>query len=99
MTIRRASELGRFLTVAEVAEILAVDVTVVDSLIRSGELPAIRVGQPSGPLRVETTQLDLWVEGQYAETRSSVGFEQGEFANVFELSGADAPARRLRAVD
>ena len=49
-------QIGRFLTVADAAEILAVEVAVVDDLIRSGELPAIRVGA-SGPWRIERTQL------------------------------------------
>ena len=51
-------EIGRFLTLAETAELLAVDAATVDELVRSGELPAIRVGT-SGPWRVERTQLDI----------------------------------------
>ena len=49
-------EIGRFLTLADAAEILAVDVAAVDELIRSGELPAIRVGT-AGPWRIERLQL------------------------------------------
>ncbi len=89
-------EIGRFLTVADAAELLAVDVATVDELIRSGELPAIRVGT-SGPWRVERTQLEVWIEEQYEQTRRHSLWNQGEFANISELSGA-RPGR-LRPVD
>ena len=89
-------EIGRFLTVADAAELLAVDVATVDELIRSGELPAIRVGT-SGPWRVERTQLELWIDDQYEATRRHSIWNQGEFANVTELSGARTA--RLRPVD
>jgi excisionase family DNA binding protein len=80
-------EIGRFLTVADAAEVLAVDVQSVDDLIRSGELPAIRVGR-SGPWRVERAQLEAWIDEQYEQTRRHALWNQGEFANVLELSGA-----------
>jgi excisionase family DNA binding protein len=79
--------IGRFLTIADTAELLAVDVATVDELIRSGELPAIRVGT-SGPWRVERAQLEVFIEQQYEEARRSSAWHQGEFANVFDLSGA-----------
>lgn len=89
-------EIGRFLTVADAAELLAVDVATVDELIRSGELPAIRVGS-SGPWRVERTQLEVWIDEQYEQTRRHALWNQGEFANVTELSGVRS--ERLRPVD
>jgi excisionase family DNA binding protein len=89
-------QIGRFLTVADAAEILAVDVAAVDELIRSGELPAIRVGT-SGPWRIERTQLEVWIEEQYELTRRHSAWQQGEFANIVELSGARNG--RLRPVD
>lgn len=82
-------QIGRFLTVADAAEILAVDVATVDELIRSGELPAIRVGS-AGPWRIERTQLEVWIDDQYEATRRYSAWHQGEFANVIELSGARA---------
>ena len=78
---------GLFLTIADAAEVLAVEVATVDELIRSGELPAIRVGT-SGPWRVERVQLEVFIEQQYEEARRHSAWNQGEFANVFELSGA-----------
>ena len=89
-------EIGRFLTVADAAELLAVDVQTVDELIWSGELPAIRVGS-SGPWRVERAQLEVWIEEQYEQTRRHALWNQGEFANILELSGARSG--RLRTVD
>lgn len=89
-------EIGRFLTVADAAELLAVDVATVDDLIRSGELPAIRVGS-SGPWRIERTQLEVWIEEQYEQTRRHALWNQGEYANVTELSGVRS--ERLRPVD
>jgi excisionase family DNA binding protein len=89
-------EIGRFLTVADAAELLAVDVATVDELIRSGELPAIRVGN-AGPWRVERTQLEVWIEEQYEQTRRYSSWNQGEFANVAELSGVRRG--RIRPVD
>lgn len=89
-------EIGRFLTIADAAEILAVDVATVDDLIRSGELPAIRVGT-SGPWRIERAQLEVWIELQYEDARAHTAFNEGEFANVFDLSGARRD--RIRPVD
>ncbi|MFD4422753.1 helix-turn-helix domain-containing protein [Agromyces sp. NPDC058484] len=89
-------EIGRFLTVADAAELLAVDVATVDELIRSGELPAIRVGS-SGPWRVERAQLEVWIDDQYEQTRRHALWNQGEFANTTELSGVRSG--HLRPVD
>jgi excisionase family DNA binding protein len=88
--------IGRFLSVADAAEVLAVDVEAVHALISSGELPAIRVGQ-RGPWRVERTQLEMWIDEQYEATRRHSAWHQGEFANVVELSGVRSGT--LRPVD
>ena len=88
--------IGRFLTVADAAEVLAVDVEAVHELIRSGELPAIRVGE-RGPWRIERTQLEVWIDDQYEATRRYSAWHQGEYSNVIELSGARAGG--LRPVD
>ena len=85
--------IGRFLTVADAAEVLAVDVETVHELILSGELPAIRVGE-RGPWRVERTQLELWIGDQYEATRRRSAWHQGEFSNVIELSGVRSTGPR-----
>ena len=76
----------RFLQLTDVAEILNISSSQTYALVRSGELPAIRVGQ-RGPWRVERTQLEMWIDEQYEATRRHSAWHQGEFANVVELSG------------
>ncbi|WP_127792946.1 helix-turn-helix domain-containing protein [Agromyces sp. LHK192] len=97
MTGRAAREVGRFLSVADAADLLAVDVPVVDGLIRSGELPAIRVGQ-SGPWRIERTQLELWIQDRYEDARRGSIWDEGEFSALLDLSPAGS-VTRLRPVD
>jgi excisionase family DNA binding protein len=97
MTIPGSGEIGRFLTVADAAELLSVDAAAVIGLIRSGELPAIRVGE-AGPWRVELSQLELWIQDRYEDTRRHASWHQGEFAAVVDLSPAGSPPR-LRPVD
>ncbi|TQL03719.1 helix-turn-helix domain-containing protein [Cellulomonas sp. SLBN-39] len=59
----------RFLTLADVSEILNVSGAQAYSLVRSGDLPAIQIG---GRLqwRVEATELERYIERMYAETRA-----------------------------
>jgi excisionase family DNA binding protein len=51
------------LTVPEVAERLRVSRPTVYRRIRAGEIPAIRVGNTSGALRVPADELDAWLYG------------------------------------
>ena len=62
----------------------------------SNRLRAIRVGN-AGPWRVERSQLEVWIEEQYEQTRRYSSWNQGEFANVAELSGVRTG--RIRPVD
>ena len=52
-------EKGKFLTVAEVAEIMRVSKMTVYRLVHSGELPAVRVGRSS---RVNETAVNEYLE-------------------------------------
>ena len=61
----------RFLTIADVAEQLSVSVSQVRALIRSGDLPAIRIGG-RGQWRVEATELEAFIQRKYTETREHV---------------------------
>ncbi|MFC9917673.1 helix-turn-helix domain-containing protein [Agromyces binzhouensis] len=88
--------LGRFLTIADTAEVLAVDVETVHELVISGELPAIRIGD-RGPWRVERSQLEVFIEMRYESTRREVAWNEGEFANVIEFAGVRPGG--LRPVD
>ena len=61
----------RFLQLADVAEILNISAAQAYALVRSGELPAIKVGG-RGQWRVERDQLESYIERAYAQTRQFV---------------------------
>ncbi|MCX8527204.1 MAG: helix-turn-helix domain-containing protein [Candidatus Nanopelagicales bacterium] len=61
----------RFLTLADVAETLNVSGAQVYALVRSGALPAIKVGG-RGQWRVESRVLEEFITAQYAQTRTFV---------------------------
>ncbi|THG35690.1 helix-turn-helix domain-containing protein [Glaciibacter flavus] len=75
---------ARFLTLADTAEILSITVSEADELVRSGELPAIRVG---GAWRVERVVLENYIDGQYEQARRAALWQQSDFGNIPELSG------------
>lgn len=58
----------RFLTLDDVAKYLSVSVPQVYSLVRSGELPAIKIGG-RGVWRVDRQQLEQYVERLHEETQ------------------------------
>lgn len=57
----------RFLTLADVAEVLNVSASQTYALVRSGDLRAIKVGG-RGQWRVEQSELDRFINERYAET-------------------------------
>ena len=57
----------RFLTLADVAEILSISVPQARAMVRSGELPAIQVGG-RGQWRVETVKLEEYIQQGYERT-------------------------------
>jgi excisionase family DNA binding protein len=61
----------RFLQLADVAEVLNISAAQTYALVRSGELPAIKVGG-RGQWRVEETELEGYIQRMYAETRDFV---------------------------
>ena len=61
----------RFIPLTEVSEILDVSAAQAYALVRSGDLPAIKVGG-RGQWRVETTELEAYIQRMYAETRDLV---------------------------
>ncbi|HSE69725.1 MAG TPA: helix-turn-helix domain-containing protein [Nocardioidaceae bacterium] len=61
----------RFLQLADVAEILNTSTAQVYALVRRGDLPAIKIGG-RGQWRVETSELEAFIQRAYAETRSFV---------------------------
>jgi excisionase family DNA binding protein len=62
---------GRFLTLADVEEMLSISARQAYALVRSGELPAIQVGG-RGVWRVEASELEAYIERQYAKTRERI---------------------------
>jgi len=84
MTDSPRSPLGRFLTLADVAEILRLTTGEVLTLVRSGELPAIRLGS-IGQWRVEHGVLDLFITDKYDESRRLAMWNEAQYADVAEL--------------
>ncbi len=61
----------RFLTLADVAEILATSVVQVRALIAAGELRYIQIGGRQ-QYRVETVELEAYIQRKYAEADARV---------------------------
>jgi excisionase family DNA binding protein len=61
----------RFLQMSDVAEILNVTSSQVYHMVRSGDLPAIKVGG-RGQWRIERAKLEEYIERKYAETAAWV---------------------------
>ena len=73
----------RFLQLSDVAEILDISLAQAYALVRSGELPAIKVGG-RGQWRVERVQLEEFITRMYAETKV--------FVDEHPFVESDAPA-------
>ena len=71
--------LGRFLTLADTAELLNITARQAYALVRSGELPAIKVGA-SGQWRIERSVLESYIEAMYEETRRMSLWHQSDLA-------------------
>jgi excisionase family DNA binding protein len=61
----------RFIPLTEVSEILDISSDQAYALVRSGDLPAIKVGG-RGQWRVETVELEAYIQRMYARTRELV---------------------------
>jgi excisionase family DNA binding protein len=81
----------RFLTLADVADILNVSWRQVYALVRRKELLAIQIGG-RGQWRVETTELDRFIAQKYEEARAGTVPEEPEVD-----AGAEAAARGMSA--
>lgn len=62
---------ARFLLISDVAELLNISAAQAYALVRSGELPAIKIGG-RGQWRVEREQLEAYIQRAYDETRKFV---------------------------
>ena len=65
----------RFLTLPDVAEVLNVTVRQAYALVRSGDLRGIQVGG-RGQWRIENSELEGYIERQYARTDAAITEEQ-----------------------
>jgi excisionase family DNA binding protein len=61
----------RFLALPDVAEVLNISTAQAYALVRSGDLPAIKVGG-RGQWRVEAAELELYIQRQYTSTRDYI---------------------------
>lgn len=61
----------RFLTLADVAEVLNISASQTYALVRSGELQAIKIGG-RGQWRVERDKLETYIGRMYDQTRQFV---------------------------
>lgn len=59
----------RFLSLADITEILQVPMSTVRQLVRSGELRAIQVGG-KGTWRVERSEFEAYIDRCYAQTEA-----------------------------
>jgi excisionase family DNA binding protein len=85
MSDSTADGIGRFLTLADVAEVLNISVHQAYGLVRSGELPAIKIGG-NGQWRVERSVLETFIEAKYEETRRINLWNQSDFDNITEIT-------------
>jgi len=77
--------IGRFLTLVDAAEVLNISTNQAYALVRSGELPAIKIGG-NGHWRVEREVLESYIEAKYEEARRLSLWNQSDYANLAELS-------------
>lgn len=61
----------RFLQLSDVAEILNISAAQAYALVRSGELPAIKIGG-RGQWRVESAVLEDYIERMYSQTKTFI---------------------------
>ena len=87
---------GRFLQLTDVAEILNISSSQTYALVRSGELPAIKIGG-RGQWRVERTVLEDYIQRCYAETRAFVQRLAGVGDEALTDESPSAPAGQAAA--
>lgn len=75
----------RFLTLSDICEVLNVSLREAHGLVRSGELPAIKIGA-SGQWRVEREVLESYIQDGYEESRRMALWNESEFSSLQEPS-------------
>lgn len=74
----------RFLTLPDVAEILNTSIAQVTALVRRGELRALKLGG-RGQWRVETSELEAFIERMYAETQAHLQEQRTSSEDLDEM--------------
>ena len=69
----------RFLTLADVTEVLNISTPQAYALVRSGDLPAIQLGGRA-IWRVEATELEAYIQRMYAQTRARIESDEASTA-------------------
>lgn len=87
---------ARFLTITDIAEVLNVSVSQAYTLVRSGELPAIRIGG-RGQWRIERDVLESYIDAKYEESRRASLWNQSDLANIADFSLAEDHNRTSRS--
>ena len=75
----------RFLTLADVMEILNISAPQAYALVRSGDLPAIQIGGRQ-QWRVEATELEAYIQRMYTEARAFI--DEHPFVDADEVRDA-----------
>ncbi len=88
----------RFLTLADVADILNVSWRQVYALVRRKELLAIQIGG-RGQWRVETTELERFIAQKYDEARAGAVPEEPEVDALAEAPSRGEPATGSGSAD
>jgi len=81
----------RFLTLADVADVLNVSWRQVYALVRRKELIAIQIGG-RGQWRVETEELERFIAQKYAEARAGTVPDEPEAEATAEVTADEAPS-------
>lgn len=79
-----SSDLGRLLTVADVADVLNISIDEALDLIENAELSAIRLS--TGVWRIERDVLRGFIDDKYEEARRRALWHQAEFADIPEIT-------------
>ncbi|HEV7949185.1 MAG TPA: helix-turn-helix domain-containing protein [Glaciihabitans sp.] len=82
--------IGRFLTLADVADVLNISPGQAYALVRSSELPAIKVGG-HGQWRIERSVLESYIDAKYEEARRLSMWKQFDYANLVEPTFGSPP--------
>ena len=75
---------GRFLTLTDVADVLNISAHDAYDLVRTGELPAIKIGG-RGHWRVEHDILEAFIDAQYEQARRMSLWEESNLASVIDF--------------